>query len=401
MKRLCRLFGLEMVGAIKWFAISCLAIAIASGIMLVCLLGLLSINKNQENDSFVTLGVVLENQDDIFGTLIKYSNNISSLKGICRLEIFEKEEAMSLLQDNEIQMVMVIPEDFMSLANSMQETQFTVYIPKDVTASQLKIISLLHGVEELMVTTEGAILTMYDGIDEYHFDVTKSQMEEDMMRLYVSQFLNRDMYFDVNYVSVYGNMRPVQFYMSVAVVLSVIIGGSFFFNMYDKGKLLVERLICTGKMPRYQTSIIKPIVIAAFLWIPTQIIIRLLIYSDTLIGEYHVVESSLIGATAFCLTLGIASIIQILSAVVVYRQQFIYYLAMIFMVLTSGLIGSRYYLPIWARSVARFVPTGIWHASVTASMWGAQADLVVASICTALLYLTGVILYIRRLSQYE
>lgn len=204
-----------------------------------------TVNRNEE--AFLKVGVVLPKNDDIMGKIIKFANRTDALKGFCKLEKYDYEEAISELENDELYMVLVIPDDFYDKSTQMEKANFDIYTKGKMSVAQLKFLSILTSVERIMATTEGSIYAMYDGINKYSVPVGVHEMEDAVMGMYVEQFLAREKYFDEISLSPFGEFSFLQ-YMTVSIVMvATLLSGVIFLSMYAPNVIKLERVYVKGR----------------------------------------------------------------------------------------------------------------------------------------------------------
>lgn len=406
MPKLVRLYIYELKNAYKYM---CRYILIVAATVLTIMASVYSYAKNMSaamEDSRMVFGVVLDDTSDyIFPQLVNFANNISSLKGFCRLEIFDKKEAFEKLEAEEIQMVMVVPSGFMEAAEHMQETELILYTKGELSASEYKILGLFHGVENIMLNTEGAIWAMYDGMEKYSFKCGRSEMENSIMELYVMNFLGREGYFDDVNVSAYGEYTVIQHYVVAILLLLTVLSGAAYFRLYNRQEARIETIMSNSLLYRMLTALAKIVCIALPLitqmWlflIAGKVAVKKLEIVGTYIEKDAFIATALVG-------LAIASMVHLIGTVIERRaeQVTVYTLIMMLLALVSGVISSAYYLPDFLRGTTAIWPLFSWHQMIMGALWGHILNriIVVFVIWQAAVMSFGLVLYSRKISRHE
>jgi len=404
MGKLFRLYLLELKNAFKNWAKSLILLAMVVVTVTTFVYGYIHASTNDNEDEKIVMGVVLQDKEDtLFPELISFSNGISSLKGFCRLEIFDEEEAFNLLHDGEIQMVMVVPEGFMEAAEHMQEATLAIYMSGELTRAEYKILAVFSGVEEIMLSTEGAILSMYDGMSMYEFSVTKTEMEDDMMRLFVMNFLGRDSYFETEFLSLYGTYNAIQYYIVSLSLLFIWISSVFYLGMYNRNIIRLEGIMSNSSPKKGLTAAVKIVIIS----IPIMLTMSIFLVAGLIIkGKYELFNVFITGHTFFCamlIALAMASFVQIISMITEDKSKRVMLFLLIVMIISilSASVSSIYYLPdvfrkisgIWLMSGWQHLMLGDIFESIDGAVW----KNVIISLSG--MFLLGSILYTNRLKK--
>lgn len=405
MFKLIRLYGYELKNAYGYMLKS---VCIFLSIVLLC--GTLVygyVNKISESgeDSRMTLGVVTNDSTDaIFPALIEFANNISSLKGFCRLEIFDEKEAFESLDKGNIQMVMVVPSGFMDAAEHMQETEVMLYSKGELTAFQYKVLGMFHGVEGIMLNTEGSIRAMYSGMEEYTFNCTRNEMENRIMELYIYNFLGREDYFESINVSAYGDYSAVQYYIIALLLVLISLQGVIFLKAYNRQQKRVEMIMSRGNT-KILTSAMKIVCIA--LPIITEMWI-LLLTAGVIIDRFDIV-GAYIEPQAFALTIligfSIAAMVNTVATLFDKHAQrvTVYMLLIVLLSLLSGTLCSIYYLPSFLRKIVEIWPINSWHQMLMGTVFGSvgKGTVTCAIIEMLAIMLVGLVIYTKSLASHD
>lgn len=406
MHRLLKLYEYELKSALGYMirAVVCFALAIL--IIAASVYGYVKYVISSQGNSLVTYGVVLkDSEDNVIPEMIGFANNISSLNGFCRLEIFDETEAFEKLDNGDIRIVMVVPESFLEDAEGMKETQITLYTKGELTQAEYKILALFNGVEGVMQSTEGAILAMYSGMEEYTFSCSRAEMENGIMQMFMTDFLARYDYFDEDNVSAYGKFTVLQHYIASVLLLLVTLSGVVYFKLYNEGECKIETIMSLGKKNKLLSAFAKimciaiPITITMWITLIVGKVVAVLIkdYStDIGIGSFFV---------ALLIGMSIASIIHIIATVVDRQAERVtlYILITVLFSLISGSIGSIYYLPDFLRKISAVWPMSGQRQMIMQSVWGRMSSEVSLRVMiqTVLLMIVGVLLYSRKLAKHD
>lgn len=410
MGKLAKFYLLELKNSCFCMLRFILVIILAVGILFGSIYVVANVKAGESEDNRIVIGVVSKDTEDtLFPQLISFANNITSLKGFCRLEMFSEKEAMDKLRKNEIGMIMSIPEGFMSAAQHMEEAEFTVYLPKNdygISMAQNTIISLFHSVEQIMMNTEGAIWSMYEGMDRYTFSMTVSEMEDDIFNLYIANFMGRDAFFSSEYLSKYGRYTVAEYYFVSVVFIMMYLFATVFFRLYGSNELRLEIILSNSRTKKWITAVMK--IVSSF--IPMFVIEFVIIFLGSRLGEkYGFLDIKFDGGMVMYIiltTVTISIIMHLCAAVFGLSRErvIIYLLLVILMALLSGSVGSVYYLPEKLKAFSDYWPVSMMRNLMLAQGKGLKVDAfskLRILVMDIIMLITGCLLYVRRLNRHE
>lgn len=400
MKRVLRLFILEQKIARRCAIKVCATVLIMMGLLSMLLMGYLQAVKSDNSKAIIKIGVVNEEGHEGIGSYVTFANKLSSLKDFCRLESMNKEEAFQGLSEGKLQMVMVIPENFLNDAIHMRDASFTVYLPsKEMSLGDRKIIDLMLAVEDIMLATEGTITSMYRGMEYYSFETTVTEMENTLTNLFVSELLNRDSYFNVKYTSGFGEFSIVEYYIGAAVIMCIMIAGMFYLSMYNEQIFFIERLCTKSVSDRFVFILLKVLNISLCLCVPMWIMMLL---ADTI---FDVMGSQLIYVRfeaylmVFLICVSVAAFVNMMGMFLSNSvdKTVTYILVVVFLGIISGVVGTKYYLPKLLRDIADYWPVSCYHRKFMISMWDFTdaKDYLQVCIYSVVMLIVGALLFIK------
>jgi len=399
MRKIIRLYKFEQKTAFKCMLKACLLFL---GIITVSLLLITIYIKALQEDrvrAITNIAVVNEDKESDTSKLIPFAGKLNGLKQICSIKEYEEEEAFWALSENKVQMVVVIPDGFMNKSIHMQEVAFQVFTSGDLTETDKKIISLFHAVEKVMSTTEGSILSMYEGMDSYSIDMTTTEMENSLTSLYVNNFLGRDRYFDIRNLSPYGSYSIYMFYLSACIVLSMSFSGAFFLKMYNQEVLTIESIFAGIRAKSFGMMLLKIFSVGLAIALPYEVFLFILNLICDAFGYDFLYMQAKGYAMILLVAISIGAFVHVFGGISRDSDRLsIYVLACVLMTLLSGLAGGRYYLPSVLRPLADIWPAGVWNNCILAAFWGEGAEVNAALFVLLVILLpVGMWLYHRRM----
>lgn len=348
----------------------------------------------------IEIGVVSMDRSDKMEKMTTYLESMPVLKALCRLRTMDETEALDKLRDGELQMVVCIPEDFLENAVHMMPSTLSIRIPQDMSAANRRILSVLEGVERIMLTTESAIMSMYDGLK--YSDISTGEMERDLTGVYVDRFLGRGDYFEEEYLSPYGGYTPLQYYgVSVALLLTMLFTVCYF-SLYDPETVRLEKLLCPGRGKLIPASLIKMICmsIPVVLWIWIMLLGTHFIFWLMNFRGFYVNGTAL--AAGLLVGISMSATVQLFVSCFGNGtgQQICFVLFVLLLWLCGGILGSAYYLPGFMRGMTGFDPAVIWVTGMLGSLFtGGNVSYAAIITVTVMCIACGSLCYAARLKR--
>ncbi len=351
----------------------------------------------------IEIGVVSMDTSNEMETITTYLESMPVLKALCRLQLLEKEEAMRRLKEGDLQMVIQIPEHFLKDAVYMKETTLEVCVPSDMTPEIQRVLSLLQGIERIMLTTESAIMSMYEGMRIDTYEMSVGEMEGSLTNLYVDRFFNRSGYYREEYLSPYGEYTPLQYYGVSLVLLLTTLFSVFFFGLYDLETVRLEKLLGPANSGMLRISLVKILCMGlpVVLWIWMVLGAVNVLFDALALPGFYITGASV--PAGLLIGIAIAGCVQLFVSIFGngIRQQIAFVLLILLLWLCGGILGSAYYLPHFMRAVSNFDPAVIWVMGMLSSLFSETdavsfAPLVITTLLSTAL---GVFCYMKHMQR--
>lgn len=405
MKQKCYYFLLELKSAARRMLLLFLVFVISIALLFSALFMYNRASQNRESSAVITLGIVLPESDTVFKSIIGLANSLVSLRGFCRIESCNNEDILlEGLEDGTYNMGIVIPKEFYELANSMQSASFILYAPKNLTLSEKKLISLLQAVERVMIVTEGGIVGMYTGMQIYEFPISIGQMENDVTNLYVTSFLNRDNTYEEYFLSPYGDYSFMEYYLSSAFLIIVLIFSLSLIGLYDKYKLTFEKLYFKSIAQRLLCCSFKILSLSICFFAVLSTMLFLGNFICKIIGSRFIMLSPSAYLAAIVLSISLSSLFNLIGAIFVKAPEgklVLMLLIIILMPVLSGGIIPVSFLPDSMQGAAHNLPFGLYHNLMLEALFGdiSAVSVIKVIILTIIMLVVGFTIYIKRMAR--
>ncbi len=368
-------------------------------------------------DGLIRVAVV---SDDSFFTdyVLNLAGDIPGVSGICDLVRMDMDEASRLLDAGDVGMIIEIPVDFYEEASAMRDARLVIYIMGEPSKTEYKLLAMLGSVTGLMEITDAQILSMYDGISAYDLPVERSDMEWALLTDTYAGFNERTEWIDVSSVSVYGSYDVIRFYLTAALMCMIITGSVTLFGLYGRQNIRLESAICRGGLiSRLAATLSKVCAMWIALGIWGELIAQILnlvlttnkIASD---GVIRIASGARFHIAMWLMALSVALWIHFLSSVIgsdTPHFRVTYILAVLIMLIGSGVVVPAVYLPDTVRILSGYLPAGAVHRMLISGMWDTGrlrgvwnlTGFTVTVITDAVILVISMFLYERELLKHD
>lgn len=321
---------------------------------------------------YIDVGVVIPEEEKQTKQIAQYISSMDSVQSVCNFKYMEFEAAMDELNNNEVQAVILLPENFYEDLDTGKNTPATIYLPEDAQLNVEVFQELfLDGVAIIQIAESG----IYASLDTARYQ--KAQMKQRdianfVFSLYLESALSREDIFDSYTESPFGQMSVYQYYLSVFLtVVLLMMGLNFGFLYQGQGKAVEEKLRMYG-IGAGKKSVIKILVMTGILWTLGILMYLLLCGATGIWSDLGVwIDGRSIG-WMFFLCLSIASFFHIVYTVSGGGfQGTIFLMAVnIGMILCSGAILPMAYFPDIIGKIGMYLPFHFWHEYSTGVLFG-------------------------------
>lgn len=323
-------------------------------------------------DNRLRVAVALPEMEGEYEYLFGLANSMKSLKEFAVFEYCTEDEAMAGFEEGRFDMAAVLPDDFYEKAKAMQDTRFDLYYHENPGYGEKKLIALLGSVEQLMLLTENSIRALYLGTETGLSDFSREDVENDILKEYVGEYLERDRYFDERFVSAYGSYSFYEYIAVSGFLIFILLFSFVFFTLYDDGSLEFERYFGTDPAAVIGFYLIRIAVIAVLLIG----IFMLAVFGADRLCEYKASYFIMMKSSGYIkLILPAISIALFVNAagyltVRVKGARLLYFLFVMLLVLVSGGIIPRGSFPEALQFFVGLSPFCGWHEALLGAVFG-------------------------------
>lgn len=396
---------LEMKSACRC-VLSALAGLIIS-IILLCLFifGAGRVSDQQKKEARIRLAVVVPEDQAMLRQIPALANRMESVRQFASMENCNYDKAMEGFRTGDYRMVIVFPDDFFSKAEHMEEAEFRIYVHEDMGYAEKKVIAMIDGVQEIMLLTENSIKAMYDSMKIYNFSFSERHMEDGLLETFVKEALNRDAYYDIQFLSAYGDYSFPEYYASSVFLILVLMVSMSFFKIYRREQMTLERIMTRsdadrlffGLMKIFSIGLMIAVMMLGALYAGDRICIRL--------GSWFITMKPQTCIAFIIIAFSLALYVHIFGLISekLHNGSLFYILITLLLSLCSGMIVARSYYPEALGQAAGLLPLANIHRALLAALWqgsdpGAWTGI---ALWDLLLLAAGLYFYKKRLSKND
>ena len=209
------------------------------------------------------VAIVVEDDSRYTPMLIKFVQQMDSVRTACKFQIEDREDAFLQLQEGEVLAVMVVPQNVLEDIMNGTNTPVQVYMPLDATFESTVFGELLASGASLLTTAQAQTYAVYDlAISADTLAAQQSETPQAMEHLHqyeqdiddwnLDRALKRGKLFSTETVNVTGKVDLPLFYgISAGILITMLWGmGASFLQLpapEQTGRMLHRAGISTGK----------------------------------------------------------------------------------------------------------------------------------------------------------
>lgn len=357
---------IEFKKSIKVFQKSLISILLVLLVLTIGVAGFSYTLLQSQVFQLVKVAVVIPDTEEQSKLILQFLSSMDSVKSICEFEYLDEETAFEQLENQEVQAIISLPENFYEDIYYGENTPATIYFPKEKDANQRLFEELLtSGMTLLQISEAGVYSTQYLAYEQ-QLDVDRGELGEYVALKYAKTILNRGAIYEAQVLSPLGGVAFTQYYFAAITLLVMFLSGILFGFLYRKENKAVEQKIQLYGLNAVSLSVIKIIVMTAYLWIIEMVIMAIGtilskkdMFEDLAFSGMDFAKGSLFG---LILALAIASFFHMVYSIGKDYQQGTVFLLVsgIVLFIGSGLIIPKAYLPVMVQKISVISPLTVF-----------------------------------------
>ncbi|MBO5208461.1 MAG: ABC transporter permease [Lachnospiraceae bacterium] len=173
----------------------------------------------------ITIGVVEEEENPMTDLMLQYIQSMESISETCQFRLMSKEEAFSLLQEQKLAAVLVLPNQLVEGILTGENTPVQVYFPENAGIESALLKELTDAGVGMLQVAQAEIYGIYDTAKEFGALENLSVLEADINQKNLAFALDRLAIFQTESVSATGGLTVVQYYIASGIILFLLLLG--------------------------------------------------------------------------------------------------------------------------------------------------------------------------------
>lgn len=173
----------------------------------------------------ITIGVVEEEENPVTDLMLQYIQSMESISETCTFQLMAEEEAFSLLQEQKIAAVLVLPGQLVEGILNGENAPVQVYFPENAGMESALLKLLTDAGVDMLQVAQAEIYGIYDTAKEFDALEHLSVLEADINQKNLAFALDRMALFTAKNVSATGGLTIVQYYIASGMVLFLLLLG--------------------------------------------------------------------------------------------------------------------------------------------------------------------------------
>lgn len=311
----------------------------------------------------VEIAVVIPEEESLIRLGAQYLSSIDSLESICNFNYMEEDIALEKLEDEEVQAVIVFPENFYEDVYSGVNTPAVIYFSEKNNLNVDLFRELLTDGVSMLQISEAGVYSVLDVTKTDRPSMKRSKIGDYVAEKYIKVLLDRGRVFETYVSSPYGKVNATQYYYSVFVLLTLLIYSVNFGFLYKKQERTLSEKLKVAGLGDIQVTLIKTFVITTVLWLIAASVYIVSYSMSEMLRLYVIYWDTYVIFALWPMCLVIATYI---NAVYIWcgndmQGTTILLMVNIIMVICAGIVIPASYLPNGFSVLSELMPITGWH----------------------------------------
>ena len=168
--------------------------------------------RDKESLELIDVAIVIPEEESLLKMGAQYLASMDSIESICDFIYTDEKNAMEKLEKNEIQAVIVFPENFYEDVYHGVNTPADVYFSEDSDLNVQLFSELVSDGISMLQISEAGVYSVLDVTREDRPAMKRSKIGDFVADKYISSILSRGKIFDTYVTSAYGKIDYTEYY---------------------------------------------------------------------------------------------------------------------------------------------------------------------------------------------
>ena len=337
--------------------------------------GNLTLNEKETLVS-VSVAIVMPDDDDRLELGYNFLENLDSFNEVCTFREMEIEDAKRALKNNEISVIIEIPEGFVDGIIYGDNVPATLITHEDAGFETLLFCAIVSSGVSTISYTQAGIYSVGDLLREYGQSSHVAKAEENLNIFYLKYALNRGYFFDNQSTSATGEVSTIGYYIASGIILLTLLCGltvNRYFSCHPESVLYALKR-CGIRNPYIRFTELFSISALFYVLFGTIILIV-----GLTIGKKEFELSFLGMLMLFAIILSIVSFLMFINSLARNKlaSTLLTFLLTALMLYMCGRIIPVAFLPEGVVSIGRILPAYYWGKSLEGSLFGGLTPMAV------------------------
>lgn len=353
-------FRIEAKRSLKLIANSIVSLIILVAVTIAGVWGIHTWIARTSDFERITVGIGLDEGDNTTKLFARIVGGMDSVQAVCRFEYMTIDEAKEKVSTDEIEVAILLPEDFYEDVDTGVNTPVSVLFAKDCKFNVEVFAELLGDGVSLVQITEAGVYAATDLGYEYDMTMRRGKMQEFLSMLYLEAAYGRGKSFDECILSETGEVNMNQYYMVVAMLFLVLMGGVVFSFFYQKrNKAVEERLRFMGVGPIKQ-SLIKLFFMTMYVYVGELLCLIVALVASAKTDWIHVEFEPFQLMALLLLAISIAAFFHGIYGIFMDKGSLGLIVMNAIMFVCAGGFVPAVYFPKWIQRLGSIMPLFYW-----------------------------------------
>ena len=311
----------------------------------------------------IDVGVVVEEDDTRMELVLSYISAMESVEKICDFHFVTKEQGESMLLEDKLQVVMILPATLYEDLNSLENATATLLLPPEKELGNQMFEQILSSGVGLLHVAEAGVKASLEVSKGEELLMKRGKIGNFLAKRYAMQALDRMEAFEDSVISPMGQMSMSQYYFLAAFFCFSLVCGINFSFLYESKQKAFSQKLCIEGVNGVSQAFVKIIWMTLYLFM-----MELLLYIGGCILSKQTYSyflefriGTVLGLLLISLAISVHFHLIYTWAKDAQQGALIVLITSILMVVCTGLILPASYLPGIAQVFGQYVPLYGWN----------------------------------------
>ena len=319
--------------------------------------------REKQSLELIDVAIIIPEEENLIQMGAQYLSSMDSIESICNFIYTDENSALEKLQNNEVQAVIVFPENFYEDVYHGVNTPAVVYFSKESDLNVQLFSELISDGITMLQISEAGVYSVLDVTKEDRPAMKRSKIGDYVADKYIAAILGRGKIFDTYVTSPYGKVDYSEYYYAAFLLITILICSINMGILYKKEENVISDKLRIHGLNSIKMSAIKIFTMSIQIWLIVAVVyfISCVISEKLEINLLYFEGYTLLGFIPLCLA--VATYIHAIYSLCGdgYQGTTVLLTTNVIMVICAGIVIPITYLPDFFEGLSKIMPAYYWN----------------------------------------